>query len=462
MKIYILFFLLIFIVPSTIAQSNLEVEIVKKETVIIAGVDTTAKFDFLVSNKNNISDNFELYSLIGVDLTPRYLSNIASGGTKEFEVEVSLQEKTKEEIRGIFVFEYEIKGDKTGFYRDRLQIRILNLEDAFEIKIEDLSPNEKEANLIVKNLENYNFENLQFKAQSSFFEFSEKTSLKPFSEIRFTIPVDSDAIKELVAGEYELRTELEFKGVKGEIKEKLNYLEKSGLSASTVSEGFLIKKEKISKTNEGNTAIKAEIEDTTNIFTRLFKIYSPRPQNSERQGFFIKYKWEKELNPQESLIVNSTINYTFPFALLIIVILIIVLFQIYFSRPLYLEKRVSFVKTESGEFALKVKINAKARNHLDNVQIVDRLPRITKLYEKFGRKPDRIDEKTRRMFWNLGDLESGEERFISYIIYSKIKVIGKFELPAASGIYQKNSKISTVKSNKTYFFAESSKSQEDE
>ena len=55
------------------------------------------------------------------------------------------------------------------------------------------------------------------------------------------------------------------------------------------------------------------------------------------------------------------------------------------------------MRAKGGEFALKVTV-VTARKFIEKVTIVDRLPFVAKLYEKFGaEKPSRIDEKNRRL-----------------------------------------------------------------
>jgi hypothetical protein len=62
-------------------------------------------------------------------------------------------------------------------------------------------------------------------------------------------------------------------------------------------------------------------------------------------------------------------------------------------------------------------LRIKSRKNLSGIEISDSIPRMTKLFNKFGRKPDRIDENTRKVFWDIAKLNPGEERVFSYIIY---------------------------------------------
>jgi hypothetical protein len=76
---------------------------------------------------------------------------------------------------------------------------------------------------------------------------------------------------------------------------------------------------------------------------------------------------------------------------------------------------------------------------------------MVKLYDKFGKAPDKIDKATRRLFWNINRLDKGEERVFSYIIYSQINVVGGFELPQAQSSFKLDDVTKRVFSNKTNF-----------
>src|SRR3989304_5044290 len=89
-------------------------------------------------------------------------------------------------------------------------------------------------------------------------------------------------------------------------------------------------------------------------------------------------------------------------------------------------KRVSFVRAKGGQFGLKVSLHVRGRGFVERVKVFDRVPAIAKLYERFGAiAPTRFDASTRRLEWNLGTLDRGEERVLTYIIYSKVGVVGK-------------------------------------
>ena len=124
-------------------------------------------------------------------------------------------------------------------------------------------------------------------------------------------------------------------------------------------------------------------------------------------------------------------------------------------RDLEVKKKVSFVKTKGGQFALKVTIKLKAKDFVERINVVDKLPPLVKLYNKFGiLKPNKIDLDNRRIEWNFESLNKDETRILNYIIYSKIGVVGKFELPETAVFYEKEGKIKESVSNRSFYVNE--------
>ena len=59
-------------------------------------------------------------------------------------------------------------------------------------------------------------------------------------------------------------------------------------------------------------------------------------------------------------------------------------------------------------------------------------------------------------------LEAGEMRMLSYIVYSKVGVIGKFALPTATAIYERDGEIQEAESNRVFFMAEQEKKESED
>ncbi|HLA50410.1 MAG TPA: hypothetical protein VJ000_04420, partial [Thermodesulfovibrionia bacterium] len=58
--------------------------------------------------------------------------------------------------------------------------------------------------------------------------------------------------------------------------------------------------------------------------------------------------------------------------------------------------------------------------------------------------------KNRKILWNVNSMSAGEQKMFSYIIYSKIGMVGMFALPLASVVYDRNGKVKEANSNSAY------------
>jgi len=415
---------------------------------VISELNNPAVFNFTFINFDE-SDNFEIYSFNKVSFSPKGTFEIPNG-TSVLEVKAFPNEDIRKNL-GFYKFEYELKGQTSGIFHDFLMIRIIELENALSVSAAPLLPSDSQIVIMLKNDENTHIEGLKVRLSSDFFEIEKEISFSPYEEINITIDFDKTKTARLFAGKYDVDAVLNPDGRKARITGVLDYLEENSISVDEKTEGFIARKTTITKTNKGNVAAKAQIEITKNIVSRLLTVYSIEPMSSKRSGLSVDYLWEKELNPSESYSILATTNYTIPLILIVLIVLVVVFAKVYSLQAINVEKRVSYVKTKGGQFALKVTLHVKANKHIDNIQIIDKLPDMTKLYEKYGRMPDKIDHATRRLFWNIPRLSAGEERVFSYIIYSGLNIVGRFELPNATAVFEHEGKQVEVWSNKAYF-----------
>ncbi len=453
-KILILLLLCSFIfLPAGMAQA-LDIKSEEINSVVIAELNNPIKYSFSIKNTGD-TDEFEIFSFAGISFSPNKFT-INSGETKKIDVEGVFSDETLKKTRGEFLISYEIYSQKNKGTEGKIQVKIIELADLLDINIKDINPGDSEAEIKIINLEKIALEDLSVKIESPFFELEDEINLAQKEMLTIKAGINPEKSKKLVAGNYEADILISYSGKSAEKKTGFNYLEKEGLAVSEDSSGFLVRETTLKKTNVGNTEITAEIEKKKDILTRLFTTYNLKPDYSAKSGFFAEYRWSKELKPNESLIVIEKTNYTFPFILAVLVVLLVLSVKIFLETSLVVTKKISFVKTKGNELALRVRINVKAKRHVDKIQLIDKVPAIAKVYEKFPVKPDKVDANTRRIFWNINSLNAGEERSFTYIIYSKIKIVGRFEIPQATAIYEKDGKTLKVTSNKAYFAAETS------
>lgn len=440
------------LLASFASAADLTVNVLERDNILITEFDkSNATFKLQITN-NGDTDDFQIYSLVSVSMYPKEKFRINSGETIILDVTAVPFSEVLRDKRGIYAFEYQIKGDDTGFFKEALAIRLFDVKDAVLVTIDDIPLNSTEVEMIVKNREDVLIPGLKIVAKSNFFEFSETFDLGREQTKTFSIPIILE--DKISAGDYEAEISYELNDVKSSKMIPISYLESSGVSVHESTNGFIIKKTNITKSNEGNVPTTVVIDVRKNIFTRLFTVYSDRPATSERNGIFVDYSWEEEIGVGESYALTVTTNYTFPFIIILLVIIVGFFAKFVVTKKLSVHKSVALVRTKGGELALKVNLRVKSRSDVKNVVISDRIPGHSKLFNKFGIPPHRIDEQHRKIEWDISQMNAGEERVFSYVIYSKINIVGSFELGAASASFEHDGKREHVLSNSTRFAAE--------
>ncbi len=448
-----LFILLFLILPSILAI-DLEVEKLSSNEVIISELGQAATFDLKITN-NEASDVFTIYNLLGFETEPKTIQ-ISEGETKNLEVKVYLRDNF--DYRGIYTLEYFIKNSKDESQQESLTFEVIDLEGVFIVGSGEISPETNSMEVFIQNKVNFDFDNVAVNFKSAFFELDKKFSLEPYGKKIFDVELDKEDFNKLMAGFYTLSASIEVENEKTDVEGVIKFVEKDILETSKKSYGFIINTELIRKVNEGNVVARSETLIKKNILSRLFTSFSPEPDVVNREGFNIHYTWTNQINPGETLEIVVKTNWLLPLLIIFFVVVIVFFAKQYSKTNVSLRKRVSFVRTKGGEFALKVSIFVSAKTHVETVSVIDRLPPMMKVYEKFGNeKPVRVNEHTRRIEWDLDNLEAGETRVLSYVVYSKMGVMGKFALPEATAIYEKDGKIHETESNRTFFVAEQRK-----
>ena len=290
---------------------------------------------------------------------------------------------------------------------------------------------------------------------SAFFDYETELPLKALGKKQIEIDFDKEKTKTITAGQYLLNSKIEIREEKVDIESIIKFLEQEDIETKEVKEGFIIKRYEIIRNNIGNVKKTVKVSAEKNLFSYLFTTINIAPTKTEVQGFKKIYTWEKELIPNEELKIVIKTNWFFPIIIILFIIGLFILIRKSIEMDLILRKRVSFVKTKGGQFALKVTLRLKAKKFIERINVIDKLPPLVKLYERYGAiSPDKIDSKNRRMEWNLISLNKDEERVFSYIIYSRIGIVGRFELPSAKAIYEKEGKLKETTSNRSFYINE--------
>lgn len=451
-----LVFLLVLTSINLISAINLDVSTKSIQNSAITDLNEPAIFELTIRNLEE-KNSFEIYSLVGVDISPETPFTIESGETKTLKIEAMPQESLGSR-EGPLTFEYKIKNSQSQIQTEKLTINIIKLKDALSISAENIHPNSEKITITIKNKLNYDFGEIKAKIQSAFFSFEKTFSLASSETKQFELPIDSEKLKTYVAGPYLLNSKITAQNITTNIESIIKFLEQEGIEITENKEGFLIKRIEITKANVGNVIKTVEITTEKNILSYLFTTLDIAPREVKRDGFKISYVWKKELIPNDELKVIIKTNWFYPIIIILFVIGLFLLIKKYVESDLILRKKVSFVKTRGGEFALKITLKAKAKKFIERINVIDKLPHLVELYGRYGAiAPDKVDLKNRRIEWNIESLNEYEERIFTYIIYSKIGVVGRFELPCAKAIYEKQGKIKEIESNRSFFINEPKK-----
>jgi len=447
-KILIFTLLLLLILPAGLAI-DLEVETKSSDQVMIKGLNTPAIFDVEITNLGT-TDFFNFYTFFGSGMEPKEKIKINSGETKQIEIKIYPRNDLNQ--LGFYAFNYLIKASDDSEQTQQLLVNIVELKDAFEVGSNEIVPQSNSIKIYLKNKENFEFQKISAKFSSAFFYVEEEFSIGPNQAKEFTIQLNKEDFNKLLAGFYTLNADISIDNEKAKIGGIIKFTEEKIVTTTEKDYGWFVNTKIIKKENKGNVIADIETKLTKNILSRLFTTFSPKPDIVERKGFNIFYTWNNQIKPGGELKITINTNWLFPFLIILFIIIVVILVKKYSNTSLKLRKKVSFIKTKGGEFALKVSINVNTQKYVEKVSVIDKLPPLVKLYEKFGReKPSRINEKSRKIEWNFEKLEAGEIRVINYVIYSKIGVLGRFALPSAVAIFEKDGKIKETSSNKAFF-----------
>jgi len=449
-NIFFLIFVLLFL--NLISAINLEINSKQISNSIIVELNDPAVFELTITNLEQ-ADTFEIYSLIGIEFSPKTIF-IDSNKTKTIKIEVFPQTSIKSS-RGSFPFEYNIKDSENNFQKQQLVINIMELKQAILIIPEPINPGTENIKIQLKNKATHSLDNLKLKLTSAFFNYEKTFSLNSSETINLNIPIESEKTKSLNAGQYLIKTQIELEGIKTEREDMIKFLKQEDIETIESEEGFIKKRNEIIKRNIGNVEKTIKITAKKNLISFLFTTLNKPTTDSEIKGFTKIYTWEKILIPGEEIKIIITTNWFFPIIIIILIIIIIFFVKKSIETDLSLRKKVTFVKTKGGQFALKITLRVKSKRFLERINVIDKLPHLVKLYDKFGSiHPDKIDIKNRRLEWNIENLSKDEERIFTYIIYSRIGVVGRFELPSAFTTYEKEGKLKRTVSNRSFFINE--------
>jgi hypothetical protein len=445
------FVFLLLLIPLSSALVSLDVKELTSNDAMIIDTNRPTMVDLEITN-NGGGDFFTFYTFFAGGVVPMSPVSIASGETKN--VQIGFYPRADMKQRGFVNFDYFIKG-QGGEQRESLIFNVMQLKDSFEIGTSEFDPTQNSIKVYIKNLYGIDFGNISAQFSSPFFNFEKQFSIGPSELKEFDISLNKDDFKKLMAGYYTMTADVTVDKTTANIEGTIKFAEKNIVTSTQNKFGLIINSYVVKKVNEGNVVADSETVVQKNIISRLFTTFNVQPDSSQRNGLSVYYTWSKAISPGDTLNIIVTTNWLFPVLIVVFIIIIVALTRLYSRTSLMLRKKVNFVRAKGGEFALKVTVYAHARKYVEKVTVIDRLPPLVRLHERFGTEaPKRVDEKAKKLEWSFDKINAGETRVLSYIIYSKVGVVGRFTLPKATAVYEREGVIHEAESNQAFFIAE--------
>ncbi|MDY6789603.1 MAG: hypothetical protein SVV03_06625 [Candidatus Nanohaloarchaea archaeon] len=250
------------------------------------------------------------------------------------------------------------------------------------------------------------------------------------------------------AGIYDL--EATVKTIEGEIHSRkvsrVKIAEKSSLDRDRkVDRGLLTSRTIIEVHNKGNApAKKVKIEESIPSYIMTFTTFEDGSSRMEEKDG--KVLWRiKSLEPGQTAMVSYRTNF-WPPILVVLVLLVAGTLAYRYSRRMNVSKQG---KVGDGLYSIHLKVENQTGARVERVKLKDFVPGIASLVTEYeSSKPEKVQKTSEgtKMVWDIGMMEPGEERIITYKLKPKVKVEDSTRLPSAELEYyrkgEKNMKTS--------------------
>lgn len=413
-----------------------------------------ADFKFKIRNNNVFEDNIELFTLLDIDFYPKGPWHFEGLSEKEFILNVD----PKDNKVGLREISYFVKSSRLGNIEKKILIEVKPMSEILSINMpEDFTKDFTRLPVRIKNNEKTYFGDVKLKIVSEFLEKEEEIFIDREGGAEISLDLDQKTLKGLELKPYSFEFIFTFKTgeewrqtLTSELKETVD-LEINEIRTNNIWG----QKINLEKTN--NADFNQMIVTRHNMFglTKLLTSFSKKPTYTKLEGLTNVAVWEETLEPSQKFELEIKNYYLILIYILIIIIAAILIPYIITKKRILIKKKVKKIKARGSDFVIRVTLRIKNKGkEAKNLTVVDFLPHLAKLHEDFqGMKPSKITHNS--ITWKIPKLGKKEEIFLSYIIYSKVEVMGKFIIPKASLSFKdKNKKTVIEKSNESFIYSE--------
>lgn len=441
------------------ASSDLKISVTSVSDRVEAGKE--AVFQVHITNEGIRDDLFKVYV---DDLSVYPFSDFAEKVTVEpsqvalkahettdVTVRVKVLSTARANINHVLILKAKSLTNTEINTEDNLNIFVIPPQQVVNIITEmpkDIEPgNSFVATVYYNNRVNEQLDNLNVLISGIFFSETDEISLMPYENISKEYRINLKSSVE--PGDYIFSIRIyKNQDLKGEYSSKVRVGSSSIIREDRkVSKGLLSEVTTITEINQGNVVASKTVTYPTRTLDSLYLFVEPQTIKLGNN-----YVWNITLKPDE--IYNIRINRDYKPIIIVAIIIILFLWIIsyIFGKQIIVKKKILRIRTDENKGELKVLISVRNRgNELNNVKVIDIIPNFMKPSDEFGTlRPDKIQRGVMglRFIWNIGSLQRGEERVLSYVVNYKLPVIGRTALPAAFVQFGKHDRVFGVKSNR--------------
>lgn len=438
----------ILLLPVALANTNIEVEPIKNQITSLE----EAKFDVTIKNLGPNTQNYKIYAIErGWIIDPLPFDRtfeLKKGEVKNTIVTVKPVEQFKP---GAYVPTLYVDGFNGNSYETLSESLTIYLSPDQPVQylpsiVAKIDMNEKIdprdpvlVKLFLENRNPLNLSGLKIRLQSDIPEFSKEVNvdLPPLEKKAVEFTIIPNKIQQ--PKDYILFFVLEKNGQAVKvIEQKIEVLtitpEFNVLK--TYNKEFLKTTSNLEIKNNGNVVNEQVVKEPISFWKSILTSSYGKVVKENGERFLV---WEVSLSPDKTTIISYTTNYRYILYFLLVVLLFI-LFYWYAKSPVVINK-LAYTKSlgEDGTMS-NIKVTLEVKNvtgkPVRNIEVVDLVPGIADIEKglEIGTlKPQEIKrtKKGTKVVWKLVELDSLEQRLITYSIKTKLKVVGTFNFPRA-------------------------------
>ncbi|MFB6215645.1 MAG: NEW3 domain-containing protein, partial [Candidatus Aenigmatarchaeota archaeon] len=296
---------------------------------------------------------------------------------------------------------------------------------------------EVSGNLVVRNTGSRRFENINVSFRLGIGEKTfnhERTTFALGLDERRTVKFSLRIPEHLDPGNYEIMYDVKARGSTFSIEgksvevvsvEEARINESSGTNILTGTHDLVV-------TNTGNVEY---TEPVTRVVSDPFSLLVTSDSDKVRRvsgGY--EYIWNTQLDPGESMRVSYTVHY-WPLYIMALVLLFLIYRTFVYLRVPKIEKKIKRTELREDEKVFTVSLEVKNRllGKAEDVRIIDSVPSVARVIDDFDTvKPDMTEsEDGTELRWNIGSMDSGEERILHYKIKTLVQAVDHLKLPRA-------------------------------